>query len=143
MLIKQISIFIENRKGRLSAVTRLLKKNNINLRALSIADTQDFGIIRIIVDDPYRICEVLRDAGTAFTMTDVIGVEIADTPGSLSDVMDLLEENDISIEYLYSFLSVPLTKGFVVIRVEDNQKTIKILQENGIAILDPDVVYSK
>ena len=90
MFIKQISIFVENKPGRLSAVTNILKENNIDIRALSIADTRDFGILRLIVNDPQKACEALKDADCTVTLTDVMAVAVDDTPGGLAKIMELL-----------------------------------------------------
>ena len=100
MLIKQISIFVENKPGRLSNITNILKQNDIDIRALSIADTKDFGILRLIVNDPDKACNVLKGAECTVTITDVLAVGISDEPGGLSVVMNTLYNNAISVEYL-------------------------------------------
>lgn len=132
MFIKQISIFVENKPGRLSAVTNILKENNIDIRALSIADTRDFGILRLIVNDPQKACEALKDADCTVTLTDVMAVAVADTPGGLAKIMELLYAGQISVEYMYAFISKTDKEAFVILRVEDNDTAEKIFAENNV-----------
>ena len=105
MFIKQISIFVENKPGRLSAVTKLLAENNFDIRALSVADTKDFGILRIIVNKPDEACEVLKKAGWTVSITNVIAIGINDDPGGLSEAVECLYAANISVEYMYAFIS--------------------------------------
>lgn len=142
MIIKQISIFIENKMGRLSSVTKILKDNNIDIRALSIADTKDFGILRIIVNDPDKACEVLKKADCTVTLTDVIAIGINDEPGGLAQATDVLQSNVISIEYMYAFISKTDNMAFVILRVNDNDKAIEILSKNGVKLLSSDEIYN-
>ena len=135
MFIKQISIFVENKPGRLSAVTNILKENNIDIRALSIADTRDFGILRLIVNDPQKACEVLKDADCTVTLTDVMAVAVDDTPGGLAKIMELLYAGHISVEYMYAFISKTDKEAFVILRVEDNDTAEKIFAENNVKCL--------
>ncbi len=132
MFIKQISIFVENKPGRLSAVTNILKGNNIDIRALSIADTRDFGILRLIVNDPQKACEALKDADCTVTLTDVMAVAVDDTPGGLAKIMELLYAGHISVEYMYAFISKTDKEAFVILRVEDNDTAEKIFAENNV-----------
>ena len=132
MFIKQISIFVENKPGRLSAVTNILKENNIDIRALSIADTRDFGILRLIVNDPQKACEALKDADCTVTLTDVMAVAVDDTPGGLTKIMELLYAGQISVEYMYAFISKTDKEAFVILRVEDNDTAEKIFAENNV-----------
>jgi hypothetical protein len=140
--IKQISIFLENKSGRLARVTRVLSENKINIRALSIADTTDFGILRLIVDNPDFAHKTLKEAGLSVNVTDVIAVEIADTPGGLADPLEYLRDAGINIEYLYAFLTRASEAALVVFRVEQIDEAIKVLQDKGINILDGAKVYS-
>ncbi len=142
MWVKQISVFLENKSGRLAAVTRILGQNEINIRALSIADTSDFGILRLIVNDPPRAYKVLKEAGFTVSKTDVIAVEVPDTPGGLADVLDILDKGGANIEYLYAFVSRSSGNALVLMKVEDLERAAKALSENGIAVPEPDVVYS-
>lgn len=142
MKIKQISIFLENKSGRLARVTGVLGENKINIRALSIADTTDFGILRLIVNDPNRAFDVLKKAGFTVSATDVIAVEVPDNPGGLAMALKVMQEANINIEYLYAFLQKLTGAALVVFRVEQLDKAIVTLQENGIRILTGDEVYS-
>lgn len=142
MKIKQISIFLENKSGRLARVTRVLGDSNINIRALSITDTTDFGILRLIVNDPDKVVTVLKEAGFTQSVTDVIAVEVPDQPGGLAAVLAVLKEAGINIEYLYAFLQKATSAALVVFRVEQLDSAIRILLENGIKILQAEEVYS-
>ncbi len=136
MLIKQISIFVENKPGRLSSVTKILKENGIDIKALSIADTKDFGILRLIVNDTEKAVSALKNADCTVTQTDVIAIGVEDKPGGLYDIMNLLNQNGIGVEYMYAFVSKPTENiAYVILRVEDNEKTISVLNENNIKLL--------
>lgn len=141
-LIKQISIFVENKPGRLKAMTNILKDNNIDIRALSIADTKDFGILRLIVNDPDKTCEVLKNAECTVTITEVLAVGLEDKPGGLAVVMDTLFENSISVEYMYAFFSKLDGQASVILRVNDNQKAADVLTSNGIKLLTSEEIYN-
>lgn len=141
MKIKQLSVFLENKSGRLAAVTRLLAGRGINIRALSIADTSDFGILRLIVNDPEQACAALREAGFTVSLTEVLGVEMPDRPGGLSNILSILEEAGINIEYLYAFIGRGDNGALVIFRVEELDKAIAILQEKGITVLEGEKVY--
>lgn len=142
VIIKQISIFVENKPGRLKAMTNILKDNNIDIRALSIADTKDFGILRLIVNDPEKTCKVLKDAECTVTITDVLAVGLKDKPGGLAVVMDTLFENSISVEYMYAFFSRIEGQASVILRVADNQKAADVLSNAGIKLLTSDEIYN-
>lgn len=141
-MIKQISIFLENKCGRLVRVTQILGKNKINIRALTIADTSDFGILRIIVDNPEKAHKVLKDEGFIVTETDVVAVEVPDDPGGLAEVLGYFEEEDVNIEYLYSFVEKPAKDALILMRLEDIEKGIKILKEKNVKIVEGDYIYS-
>ncbi len=141
-LIKQISIFVENKPGRLKAMTNILKDNNIDIRALSIADTKDFGILRLIVNDPDKTCEVLKNAECTVTITEVLAVGLDDKPGGLAVVMDTLFENSISVEYMYAFFSKLEGQASVILRVNDNQKAADVLTSDGIKLLTSEEIYN-
>lgn len=142
MKVKQISIFLENKSGRLAQVTRVLGENGINIRALSIADTTDFGILRLIVNDPGKAYQVLKEAGFTASITDVIAVEVPDKPGGLAEVLKSLDRAGINIEYLYAFVQKASNAALVVFRVEQIDKAVKVLLENSTRILGGDEVYS-
>ncbi|MDR1839311.1 MAG: ACT domain-containing protein [Treponema sp.] len=131
MGIKQISVFLENTTGRLSEVTRTLANANINMRAISIADTADFGILRIIADKTDKAVDALSTAGFTTRQTDVVAVEIEDVPGSLAKLMELFRDSQVNIEYLYASLEGQAGKAVVIFKLEDHQKGLKILSDNG------------
>lgn len=141
-LIKQISIFVENKPGRLKAMTNILKENNIDILALSIADTKDFGILRLITDNPDKTCEILKNAECTVTITEVLAVGLEDKPGGLAVVMDTLFENSISVEYMYAFFSKLEGKASVILRVNDNSKAADVLCNAGIQLLKSDEIYN-
>ncbi|QGP92398.1 ACT domain protein [Neomoorella glycerini] len=141
MKIKQLSVFLENKSGRLAAVTRLLAGQGINIRALSIADTSDFGILRLIVNDPEQAYAVLKEAGFTVSLTEVLGVEMPDRPGGLSNILSILEEAGINIEYLYAFIGKGDNGALVIFRVEELDKAITILQDKGITIVEGEKIY--
>ncbi|OEF98242.1 ACT domain-containing protein [Desulfuribacillus alkaliarsenatis] len=141
MLVKQISVFLENKTGRLAEVTGTLGSNKINIRALSIADTTDFGILRLIVNNPAMAYQLLKEQGFTVSETDVIAVEIDDSPGGLSRVLRLMDENKINIEYLYAFLEKKEEAALVVFRVEEIERAIETLQKNNITVLKGAQVY--
>ena len=142
MKVKQISIFLENKSGRLAQVTRVLGNNNINIRALSIADTTDFGILRLIVNNPDAAYQILKEAGFTVSTTDVIAVEVKDDPGGLAKVLEILQNVGINIEFLYAFLQKATNAALVVFRVEQLDEAIKVLQENNVSVLEGSKVYS-
>ncbi|MCR4940512.1 MAG: ACT domain-containing protein [Treponemataceae bacterium] len=133
MKIKQISIFLENTAGRIADVTKVLKDNGVNLRAIMIADTADFGILRIITDDSQKALEVLTNARYTTRTTDVLGVLIKDEVGALYNVMSLFQTNGINIEYLYASLEKTDNTAVVIFKVEDVDKGLKVIEENGIS----------
>ena len=141
-MVKQISIFLENKCGRLVKVTQTLGEHGINIRALTIADTSDFGIMRLIVDQPEKAHQVLRDAGFMATETEVVAVEVPDTPGGLADVLEYLEQNSINIEYLYSFVEKPAQDALILMRLENIEKAKQVLAENNINLLEGERLYS-
>ena len=141
MFIKQLSIFVENKPGRLATITNLLKQNDIDIRALSIADTRDFGIMRLIVNNPEKAEKVFKDAGCTVSLTNVIAVGIDDKPGGLAGAMDILYANNISVEYMYAFISKTDNTAYVILRVENNDKALEALKENNIQILSAEEIY--
>ena len=135
MAIKQLTVFVPNRKGTIVAVTDILAKNNINMRALSIAETEDFGILRLIVDDVETAGKILSEEGFLTKITDVVGVKIGDAPGKLAGALKVLDENKINMEYLYAFMARTEKHAYVVIRVEDNGAAETALTEAGFKIV--------
>lgn len=141
-MVKQISIFLENKSGRLAKVTKVLGENGINIRALSIADTTDFGILRLIVDRPEAAYKVLKENGFAVSETEVIAVEIPDKPGGLASVMEILGEAEVNVEYLYAFLEKSALEAVVLFRVENGEKAKQALQVKGINVVSGDTIYN-
>ena len=135
MAIKQLTVFVENKQGTLVSVTENLSKHNINLRALSIAETEDFGILRLIVNDNAAAEKILAEAGYLIKITDVVGVKIGDEPGELSAALKVLDENAINMEYLYAFMARTEKHAYVVIRVEDNAAAEAALAKAGFKIV--------
>ena len=135
MAIKQLTVFIQNKKGTVVSVTEILAKNDINLRALSIAETQDFGILRLIVSDESKAEKVLRENGYLIKVIDVVGVKIGDAPGKLTAALDVLDKANINVEYLYAFMARTEKHAYVVLRVEDNEEAESILTSAGFKMI--------
>jgi len=132
MKIQQISIFLENSSGRLAEVTRVLKDGGVNLRAIMIADTADFGILRVIPDNPAKAIEILKKAQFTTKITDVLAVTLSDKVGSLADALGLFEKNGVNIEYLYAALDKAGETAVVIIRTDDIEKGLKVIEANGL-----------
>lgn len=132
MKIKQISIFLENIAGRLASVTDTLKQNSINLRAIMIADTADFGILRVIVDSPEKALEALEAANFTTRTTEVLAVPVNDKVGAMHDMLTLFEKNSINIEYIYASLERAGDTAIIIFKVEDADAGLKVLEENGL-----------
>ncbi len=141
MKVQQISVFLENKSGRLAELTNVLGKAGVNIRALSIADTSDFGILRLIVNKPGDAFKALKGAGFTVSITDVIAVEVEDQPGGLAAVLKILESAGINIEYLYAFLEKASDKALVVFRVEQVDEAISLLVKNNVSVLSGGDVY--
>ena len=135
MIIKQISIFMENTTGRLADVTALLAKSGINLRAISIADTADFGILRMVADRPDAAVALLKAAGFAARETDVIAVAVPDQPGALARIMALFRDEGVNIEYLYASLEHSADQAVIVLKVDDVAAGLTMLQKNGVSTI--------
>ena len=136
MIIHQISVFIENKPGRLTEIVSSLSEKGIDIRALSIADTTDFGILRLIVNDPELAMRILKDEGVTVSKTQVIGVRMADRAGALAEVLAILRDAKIAVEYAYAFITHSKSDACVVLRVEDNESAIRALSAHGIAFLE-------
>ena len=135
MAIKQLTIFVENKQGTVVSITDTLSKHNINLRALSIAETQDFGILRIIVNDEETAEKILKEEGYLIKITEVVGVKINDQAGKLSEALKVLDDNKINMEYLYAFMARTEKHAYVVIRVEDNATAENALTSAGFKLV--------
>jgi hypothetical protein len=134
MQIRQVSVFMENKVGRVMEITEVLGENNINLRALSLADTSDFGILRMIVDNIDKAVKVLKDKGFIVKETDVVAVEVPDKPGGLAQVLEVLCIANINVEYMYAFFEQPKDKALLIFRFEDPERAIEALSAKGIQI---------
>ena len=135
MFTKQISVFLENKKGRLAEVTKLLWETGINIRAMSLADTADFGVLRLIVNDPAACLKALRGQDFAAQETDVLAVQIPDVPGSLHEVVELLDRQGVNVEYMYTFFGKTGEKAIVVFKADDAAKAAGALAEAGVNLL--------
>lgn len=141
MLIKQLSVFVENKPGRLAAVIEALGKNDINMSALSLADTSEYGILRVIVDNPEYAAEVLKGIGVIVKITKVLAVSMDDTPGGLSKILDVFLKNGINVDYMYAFVGKTADKAIMVVKVSDAKTAEEALEKAGIQTLDTDDVY--
>jgi hypothetical protein len=135
MYTKQVSIFLENKKGRLAEVTKLLKDEGINIRALSLADMPDLGVLRLIVSDRARCLRLLKDRGFAARETDVVACEVQDTPGGLHKIIEVLDREGINIEYIYTFVSKRVATAIAVFKIDDAARAMDTLSRHGIPIL--------
>ncbi|KUK36908.1 MAG: hypothetical protein PWP44_463 [Thermacetogenium sp.] len=142
MPVKQITVFLENKCGRLASVTRVIGDQGINIRAFSVADTTDFGILRLIVNEPDRAYEALRKANFTVRMTEVIAVQIPDRPGGLADVLDLMQDAGINIEYMYAFVAQVSGDALAVFRVENTRVAEQLMLGKGIKVLSGEEVYN-
>lgn len=142
MTVKQISVFVENKAGKLAELTEYLNQHEIDMRALSIAETQDFGIVRMIVDDAYKTSCVLKEAGYVASITPVLAIEMPDEPGSLFKILKLLGDGGVNLEYMYAFLTRKESTAYMVLRVADNAKAIELLKKNGIHTVCQDAIAS-
>lgn len=137
MSIKQISVFVENKPGALYAMTGVLAQSKVDMRALSLAETKDFGIVRLIVDDVYKATTVLKDAGYVHSVTPVLGVAIPDVPGGLNRVLQVLTDTQVNVEYMYAFLGgKDVDHAYMIFRVEDPAAAAAILAGRGIQVVE-------
>lgn len=143
MAISQISVFVENRPGRLADITAVLAENEIDIRALSIADTSDYGILRLIVNNPDDAVLVLKKEGMTASATQVLGIAIPDEPGGFAKAIRVLADADISVEYAYAFITPNIGKAYVIIRVENNEKAAAALTRAGIELIDQAEIFTK
>ena len=142
MTISQLSVFVENKQGSMSGIAEVLAEAGIDIRALTIADTTDFGILRLIVRNPEEAKKVLQEKNFVVTINQVVGVEVPEQVGGLARVLRILDDALINIEYMYDFLAIKEEKAYIIIRVENNAKTVELLEKNGIrCIKDSDIVF--
>jgi hypothetical protein len=135
MKLTQISIFLENRKGRLYEVCSLLGKNKINIRALTVAESEEFGILRIVVDKPESAAAVLKKNGFVASLTDIVAVEVEDKPGGLASILKVFSQHDINVEYMYGFVEKKSDKALLVFRFDEPDKAISLLKKNKITVV--------
>ncbi|RII31441.1 MAG: amino acid-binding protein [Geobacter sp.] len=142
MKVEQISIFIENKSGRLAEITRVLGETGINIRALSLADTSDFGILRLIVNDVEKAKIILKEKGFTVSKTEVIAVEVPDRPGGLSAILQVLDADRINVEYMYAFVERCGENAVIIFRFDETDKAITTLQNNNFNVLEGERLYS-
>ena len=135
MAVKQISVYLENKQGTISDITDLLAEKDIDLRAMCIADTKDFGILRIIAADTEAAADAIKEAGHTFNVREVVCFTVPDEAGGLAKVLKVLDDGGINIEYLYAVIANKNDSAKIVARVDDNEKTEKLLSENGIEVI--------
>lgn len=135
MAIRQLTVFVQNRKGTMVSLTDILAKNNVNIRALSIAETEDFGVLRLIVNDENAATKILEENGYLIKTIDVVGVKIGDKPGALTAALDVLDKADINVEYLYAFMTRTEKHAYVVLRVENNDAAESALESAGFHLI--------
>jgi hypothetical protein len=141
MKVEQISVFIENKSGRLAEITRILGEEGINIRALSLADTSDFGILRLIVNDRERANIVLKENGFTVSKTEVVAVEVPDRPGGLHQILKKLDSEAINVEYMYAFVERSGENAVIIFRFEETEKAIKTLLASGFTVLEGEKLY--
>lgn len=142
MFIKQLSVFVENKPGRLAEITAVIAAAGVDIRALSIADTTDFGILRLVVDKPADAHRALTEAGMTVSLTDVFAVGISDRPGGFAEAMKCFSESDVSIEYMYAFVSRESGKAYLIMRVKNTDKAAALLKNSGLDFLTESDVYN-
>jgi len=142
MKITQISIFLENKEGRLAKVCSLLGENKINIRALTIAESKEFGILRIVVDRPDDAVKILKENNFVAQMTDIVALEVDDTPGGLARILKVFSENQLNVEYMYGFVEKKTDRALMVFRFDDPDKAIAILSDKGFDIVGKDDIGS-
>ena len=141
MKVEQISIFLENRAGRLAEVTRVLSESGINIRALSLADTSDFGILRLIVSDFDKTKTVLKDNGFTVGRTTVVAVEVPDKPGGLHSILGMLSENSVNVEYMYAFVQQSGQNAIMIFRFDRTEQALELLAKAGLKVVPGDELY--
>ena len=137
MTVEQISVFVENRSGQLGDVTRVLEKAGINIRALSLSDTTDFGVLRLMADDAEKARDALAAAGFTVGTTPVVAVDVADEPGGLGRVLSVLSEHGINVEYLYAYTQQESTRATIIFRFDRTEEAVNVLESRGFRVLGP------
>ncbi|NYT01864.1 MAG: ACT domain-containing protein [Methanosarcinales archaeon] len=140
--IKQISLFVENKPGRMAKVAKTLSDSGVNIRAMTIAEAGDFGVIRMVVDSPEKGYQVLHDSGFTVSMTDVLAVEMKDIPGGLYEIVNTLGVNGINVDYAYAFVTAKAERAMLILRVDDIAAARRFLGEKGVKIASLEEIYS-
>ena len=143
MRAKQLSVFIENKKGHIATLALAIKNMGIDIRAISVFDTNEFGILRLVVDDPEKALAAVREAGYAAKISEILAAELADKPGALHEIFALCDENDINIEYIYSFVMKSNVKPLIIMKVDRMDEAEEIFAKNGIRIVSAEELYAK
>lgn len=142
MAIIQVAVFIENREGRIKDITSVLAKAKIDIRSLSIAETKDFGVLRLIVDNPDKAYDTLKKADFVVRKTEVLAVEVPDHPGGLDSLLDILEQNGLNIEYMYAFPERAEEKAVMIMRFDDTDLAKEKLNQSELSLASADKIYS-
>jgi hypothetical protein len=142
MQVEQISVFLENRAGRLAEVSAILAEAGVNIRALSLADTSDFGVLRLIVNNNEKAMETLKNAGFTVGKTNVLAVEVEDRPGGLHKILDVLYKSGINVEYMYAFVQQSGNNAVMIFRFDQTEKAMNVLAENNIKTIDGKTLYA-
>ena len=142
MQAEQISVFLENKAGRLAEVTGILAEANVNIRALALADTSDFGVLRLIVDDNIKAVDALKNRGFTVGRTDVVAVEVEDKPGGLHRLLDMLHKADINVEYMYAFVQHSGENAVMIFRFDNIDEAVRVLEENNVKVINGKEVYT-
>lgn len=142
MRAEQISVFLENKAGRLAEVTGILSDAKVNIRALALADTSDFGVLRLIVDNNEKAVEALKNRGLTVGRTDVLAVEVEDRPGGLHSILNLLNEAEINVEYMYAFVQHSGKNAVMIFRFDNVDEAVKVLEKNNVKVINGSEVYT-
>ena len=142
MHVEQISVFLENKSGRLSEVTAILSESEVNIRALALADTSDFGVLRLIVDDTEKARQALKKNGFTVGKTHVVAVAVNDRPGGLHDILTMLHDANLNVEYMYAFVRSSGDNAIMIFRIEREQEAIRLLQSKGVNVIDGQQLYT-
>ena len=142
MRAEQISVFLENKAGRLAEVTAILSEANVNIRALALADTSDFGVLRLIVNDNAKAVTALKSQGFTVGKTDVVAVEVEDKPGGLYRILDVLHKAEVNVEYMYAFVTQSGNNAIMIFRFDNIDDAVKILEENNVKVINGSEVYT-
>ena len=142
MQAEQISVFLENKTGRLAEVTGILAESKVNIRALALADTSDFGVLRLIVDDNMKAVKALKNRGFTVGRTDVVAVEVEDRPGGLHRLLDMLHKADINVEYMYAFVQHSGENAVMIFRFDNIDEAVKVLEKHNVKVINGSEVYT-